>query len=89
MACGLPVIAPRMLGPTSIVDDGETGWLVAPDDESELARTLAEVIDDPRERERRGTLARQAALERFSWPSIAGDLASVLERVAGAETVAA
>jgi glycosyltransferase involved in cell wall biosynthesis len=89
MACGLPVIAPRMLGPTSIVDDGETGWLVAPDDESALARTLAEVIDDPRERERRGTLARQAALERFSWPSIAGDLASVLERVAGAETVAA
>ena len=33
MACGLPAIAVDACGPAEIVDAGETGWLVAPDDE--------------------------------------------------------
>jgi glycosyltransferase involved in cell wall biosynthesis len=81
MACGLPAIGPRMLGPASIIADGETGWLVEPGDERALAQTLAEVIDDPAERERRGALARQAARERFSWSGIASRLAKVLHEV--------
>lgn len=31
LACGVPVIAYRRGGPTEIVRDGETGWLVKPD----------------------------------------------------------
>jgi glycosyltransferase involved in cell wall biosynthesis len=81
MACGLPAIAPRMLGPASIIDDGETGWLVDPRDERALAATLSEVINDGAERERRGALARQAAREGFSWSGIATRLAEVLSEV--------
>jgi glycosyltransferase involved in cell wall biosynthesis len=82
MACGLPAIAVNRFGPAEIVDDGRTGWLVAPDDDASLARALREAIDDPAERARRGARAREAALARWSWPALAGRLAGVLESVA-------
>src|SRR4051812_36095419 len=47
MACGLPAIAVNAHGPATIVDDGETGWLVPPDDEDALAEALVEAGDDP------------------------------------------
>jgi glycosyltransferase involved in cell wall biosynthesis len=71
-------------GPGEIVEDGATGWLVEPDDEAALAAALVEAIDRPEERRRRGLLARRAALERWSWPAIAGRLGEVLADVAGA-----
>jgi glycosyltransferase involved in cell wall biosynthesis len=83
MACGLPVIAVRSLGPASIVEDGRTGWLVATGDEAALAEAMVEALSDPRERRRRGARARQAAVERFSWSSIAGQLGTVLAEVVG------
>jgi glycosyltransferase involved in cell wall biosynthesis len=81
MACGLPAVAARSLGPASIIDDGRTGWLVDSADESGLAAALAEVVEDPRERERRGRAARQAARERFSWSGISAQLVAVLDEV--------
>ena len=36
MACGLPAVATRSLGSAAIVSDGQTGWLVAPDDDERL-----------------------------------------------------
>jgi glycosyltransferase involved in cell wall biosynthesis len=83
MACGLPPIAVRSLGPASIVEDGRTGWLMPPDDDAALAAALAEAVNDPRERRRRGKQAREAAHERFSWSGIAAQLASVLAEVVG------
>ena len=41
-------------GPAEIVDDGETGWLVPPDDEEALAEALVEAVNDDDERRRRG-----------------------------------
>jgi glycosyltransferase involved in cell wall biosynthesis len=81
MACGVPAVATRSLGPTAIIEDECTGWLVEPDDEAALAAALAEVVNDPRERERRGQAARRAVRERFSWATIAAELATVLEEV--------
>jgi glycosyltransferase involved in cell wall biosynthesis len=77
MACALPAIATRSLGPSSIVDDGETGWLLDQDPEA-LAGALAAALDDPRERERRGAAARRAARERYSWRAIGGELSDLL-----------
>ncbi|MEA2269910.1 MAG: hypothetical protein QOC64_2520 [Solirubrobacteraceae bacterium] len=85
MACGLPAIAVDRFGPAEIVADGETGWLVEPDDEAGLAGALVDAIDRPQERARRGRLARSAALERWSWPALAERLAAVLTDVAEAE----
>jgi glycosyltransferase involved in cell wall biosynthesis len=85
MACGLPVIAVDRYGPSAIVDAGETGWLVEPDDEASLAAALVEAVDLPDERVRRGEAARKVAHERWSWPALAASLAEVLEDAAGIE----
>src|SRR5919202_720700 len=82
MACGLPAIAVDRFGPAEIVEDGRTGWLVPPDDETALAAALRACIDDGRERARRGRLARETALARWSWPALAERLADRLAHVA-------
>ena len=83
MACGLPAIAVDRFGPAEIVEPGRTGWLVEPDDEGALAAALAAAVNRPGERARRGAWARRSALQRFSWPALAGRLAAVLDGVAG------
>ncbi|HEX2106006.1 MAG TPA: glycosyltransferase [Solirubrobacteraceae bacterium] len=82
MACGLPAIAVDRFGPAEIVEDGRTGWLVEPDDEAALAAAMRDAIERPDERARRGALARAAAVERWSWPAIAGRLSGVLAEAA-------
>ena len=93
MACGLPAIAVDSLGPADIVRPGQTGWLVAPDDEAALAGALAEAIGHPEERLRRGTAARRDVLTRFAWPALAQRLCALFAEVAapaaGDETAAA
>ena len=79
MACARPVIAVNSHGPAEIVDAGETGWLVGPDDRDGLANALVEAVNDPEERSRRGANARRAALERYAWPALAERVAAVYE----------
>jgi glycosyltransferase involved in cell wall biosynthesis len=79
MACARPVIAVDSHGPAEIVEAGETGWLVEPDDRDGLAGALLEAANHPEERRRRGALARAAALERYAWPALAGRVAAVYE----------
>jgi glycosyltransferase involved in cell wall biosynthesis len=79
MACERPAVATPSLGPASIIDDAQTGWLIDGDDR--LAGALAEVIDDHAERERRGRAARTAVCERYTWDAIAERLASALEDI--------
>jgi glycosyltransferase involved in cell wall biosynthesis len=81
MACGLPAVAVNAHGPATIVDDGETGWLVPPDDEDALADALVEVVTDDEERRRRGDAAYRVARERYSWPALVEKLASVYDEV--------
>lgn len=82
MACGLPAVATRSLGPAAIIDDGETGWLVNPGDEVALASALTDAVQHEHERERRGQLARIAARDRYSWAAASEQLTALLEDVA-------
>ncbi len=79
MACGLPAVAVAAYGPGEIIADGETGWLVPPDDEEALATALSAVLTDPEERRRRGGNAAREAAARYGWPAIAGRLAELYE----------
>jgi glycosyltransferase involved in cell wall biosynthesis len=81
MACELPLIAVDRFGPAEIVRDGETGWLVEPDDRGALVDAIVAAVDDPEERRRRARAARQDAAERFSWPALAAQLAAALDEV--------
>jgi glycosyltransferase involved in cell wall biosynthesis len=83
MACGLPAIAVDRFGPAEIIEPGRTGWLVGPDDEAALAAAMREAIGAPDEVARRGALAREDALARWSWPAIAERVGGVLAEVAG------
>jgi glycosyltransferase involved in cell wall biosynthesis len=85
MACGLPALATRSLGPAAIIEDGETGWLVEPDDEQALAAALVDVVEHGEERRRRGARAEAVARERYSWAGAAEQIAMVLAEVAGRE----
>jgi len=79
MACARPVIAVDSHGPAEIVTPGETGWLVEGDDRDGLAAALVEAVNAPAERRRRGRRAREVALERYAWPSLAERVAAVYE----------
>jgi glycosyltransferase involved in cell wall biosynthesis len=82
MACGLPAIATRSLGPGSIIEDGETGWLTPKDDPDALADAIVQAVDDGDERTRRGGEARKAVCHRFSWSAVTERFASVLAEAA-------
>ena len=79
MACGVPPIAVDAFGPADIVDHGETGWLVEPDDVASLANALVEAVNRPAERRRRGANAAVAAHERYAWPALAEQVAEIYD----------
>jgi len=86
MACGLPAIAVDRFGPSAIVDDGRTGWLVEPDDEDALAAALGEALADSRERRLRGAAAAADVAQRYGWPTLAAGVAGLLDDVAAGRT---
>jgi glycosyltransferase involved in cell wall biosynthesis len=65
MACGLPVISTPVGSIGEIVQDGDTGRLVPPEDAPALAAAIESLLADPALRARLGTNARAAALQRF------------------------
>jgi glycosyltransferase involved in cell wall biosynthesis len=85
MACGLPVIAVNNHGPATIVDDGQTGLLVPPDDEDALVEALVRIVSDDDERRRMGQTAYERSRERYSWPALAERVARVYDEVAAAQ----
>jgi glycosyltransferase involved in cell wall biosynthesis len=82
MACGLPAIAVDAHGPATIIEDGETGWLVPPDDEDAMVEALVELVNDEAERTRRGETAYRAAREQYSWPALVESVAEVYAEAA-------
>jgi glycosyltransferase involved in cell wall biosynthesis len=83
MACGLPAIAVDRGGPADILDDGETGWLIPPDNVAALTDAMVAAVNDPVARRRMGRAARHEALESYAWEPIGERLADVVR-----ETVA-
>jgi glycosyltransferase involved in cell wall biosynthesis len=65
MEAGVPVVASRVSGIPEVVVDGETGWLVPPEDPTALAAALAEVAGDGDEAAGRGAAGRRRVEERY------------------------
>jgi len=81
MACELPVLATRVSAVPEVVVDGETGWLVEPSNEGELARALLELAADADLRARYGAAGRARVLERFGIDRMVDETLAVYERV--------
>jgi glycosyltransferase involved in cell wall biosynthesis len=78
MAAGLPVVATRVGGVPSVIDDGRNGLLVEPADPVQLRAALAKLMEDGGLRVRLGAQARAAA-ERFSWARAWEEHAALME----------
>jgi phosphatidylinositol alpha 1,6-mannosyltransferase len=72
-AAGLPVVAPRAGGPIDLVAHGTDGFLFSPDNDADLRRHVAALVDDPPLRHRMGEAGRRAVLGR-SWANVCGQL---------------
>ena len=81
MACGLPAIATAAGGPSEIITDGRTGWLVPPDDEAAFAAALVSAVNDASERRARGAAAHDAVHAHYSWPALGARVARIYEQV--------
>ncbi|HEX9732805.1 MAG TPA: glycosyltransferase family 4 protein [Thermoanaerobaculia bacterium] len=66
MAESVPVVASAVSGIPEVVVDGETGWLVPPEDPPRLASALREALDDAAEARRRGEAGRRRVTETFT-----------------------
>ncbi len=68
---GLPVVATRVGGVAECVLDGETGMLVDPQDERQLAQIVADLLQDPDRRAKMGRSANRWVRENFTMDKIA------------------
>lgn len=73
MACRTPVVAARVGGLQTTVQDGATGFLLSERDPALYAERIAAIITAPETQSQLGRAARQRAME-FSWGRVAGQL---------------
>lgn len=66
MAESVPVVASAVSGIPEVVADGETGWLVPPEDPPRLASALRQALDDAADARRRGEAGRRRVEEAFT-----------------------
>jgi len=84
-ASGLPAVATSIPGVRSVVEDGETGLLVPPNDVAALAEALRDLLNDPELLKKMGEAARAFALTR-SWSDAGKKYLEIYKEIAGVTT---
>ncbi len=82
MACATPVIGADVGGISSTVLDGETGYLVPPQDPQAVARRLQVLHDQPQLARQLGQAGARRAYRHYTWQRIAEQLAGIYHSVA-------
>lgn len=70
MACGAAAVCTDVASMPEVVTDGETGFVVPPNDPAALQARLEWLRDNPTEAARMGAAARRRVLDRFTWPAV-------------------
>jgi glycosyltransferase involved in cell wall biosynthesis len=83
IACGLPVIASRVLGNDAVVRHGETGWLFDLNEPDAFLTALRKMMEDPGQARRMGQKGRAWVLDDFSWRRVAQTYADLFFRPGG------
>lgn len=90
MAAGVPVVASNRCGMPYMVRDGETGFLVDPENPVEIAARLREILTDTARRQAMSRRSREVATDRFHPEAVAGRTVEVyLRATAGSHAAAA
>jgi glycosyltransferase involved in cell wall biosynthesis len=83
MAAGIPVVSTTHSGIPSMIDDGQTGFLVAPRDPAALADRLAWLAEHPDRRIEMGAAGRRKFEREFTLPRHLDRMRSVFLHMAG------
>jgi glycosyltransferase involved in cell wall biosynthesis len=84
MATGRPVVATRITGVPELVEEGVSGFLVAPGNVDQLAGALGRLAASPALRESLGRAGRAKVEEAFDAVRCAGQVAEVFDEMAAA-----
>jgi phosphatidyl-myo-inositol dimannoside synthase len=79
MSYHVPVVTTALGGITDIVQDGENGLIVPPNDAAALSAALARLVTDRDMVRRLGVGALQVIERRFSWPRIIDQFAAIYD----------
>ena len=82
MACGIPVVGVRKLGPKEIIDNGVNGFLVRPGSSAQMSKKLGMLLEDEEMRKRMGKAAKEKAVE-FSLEKSLRDTLRIYAGLAG------
>jgi glycosyltransferase involved in cell wall biosynthesis len=83
MLAELPVVATDVGSVSEAVRNGETGFLIRPDDPQALAKALAGLLDDPALRAAMGRRARALALESFTAEQMVAAFERLYDEIVG------
>jgi len=81
-ACGLPVIAARSGGLAEAVQEGESGFVVEPDEPAAAAAALKRVLSDQLLARRLGQGARKSVETLYNWDRVIRDLREIEDQIA-------
>lgn len=81
MACGTPVIGSDVGGIKYTVKDGETGFLVPPDNPEALAERLAQVFQNPELLKKFSKCSLKRANDFFTWKIVAESIGDLYQEV--------
>lgn len=72
MACATPVIVTDVASLPELVEDGVTGFIVPPNDARAIRGRIEFLRAHPERAAQMGRRARQAVVDRFTWPAVVG-----------------
>jgi len=79
-ACGKTVIGGRTGGAVEAIIHNQTGLLINPKSQQEIARSLIKLLSDRALREKLGGNGRKRVIEKFNWENSAQSLLKLIER---------
>jgi phosphatidylinositol alpha-1,6-mannosyltransferase len=79
MAHGKPVVGPSVGAPAEFIRSGDHGLLVDPTDQTEIARALVELLEDPQRARRMGIAGREWVASEFSFERFSDRLRNGLQ----------
>jgi glycosyltransferase involved in cell wall biosynthesis len=80
LARGVPVVATRIGALPDFIIDGETGYLVPPDDPQALAARLIELLGDADRQRRMGERGQRLVSSRYTWDNVGAAMKTAIER---------
>jgi glycosyltransferase involved in cell wall biosynthesis len=81
LACGKPVVASNIKGVGDFLAKTHTGVPFEPENESELAGALIELMADDNRMKEMGEKGRKLVIENYSWDSVAKQIAKILKGI--------